>query len=233
MSDQGGRGDGAPDDEGSSSIGGEVDRAFAAVHDKIELISVILIALTAVFTAWSAFESSKWGGVMSIDFSSAAAARTESVRASNDANRQITIDVGLFTTYADALAADEDELADFYRERFPDRLAVAVDAWLATDPLDAPGAPSSPFEMDEYQIDSADRAATLADEADEHSADARRANQRGDNYTITSVFFATAILFAALSSKIRSPRLGVGLLVLAAVIFVATAFVIVSFPVEI
>lgn len=234
MSDQREHGDGAPDEaDPPSRVGAEVDRAFTAVHDKIELISVILIALTAVFTAWSAFESSKWGGVMSIDFSAANAARTESVRASDEANRQITVDVGLFTSYADALAAGEDDLADFYRERFPDRLGVATDAWLATNPLEEPGAPASPFDMDEYRLDASDEAARLADEADQKSADARQANQRGDNYTITSVFFASAILFAALSSKLRAPRLGVGLLVLAAVIFVATAVVIASYPVEI
>jgi hypothetical protein len=234
MSDQGGRGDGGPDDaDSSSTVGGEVDRAFAAVHDKIELISVILIALTAVFTAWSAFESSKWGGVMSIDFSAANAARTESVRASDEANRQITVDVGLFTSYADALAADEDDLADFYQERFPDRLGVATDAWLATDPLDSPGAPASPFDMEEYRLEASDEAARLAAEADEKAADARQANQRGDNYTITSVFFATAILFAALSSKLRAARLGVGLLALAAMVFVTTAVVIATYPVEI
>jgi hypothetical protein len=41
------------------------------------------------------------------------------------------------------------------------------------------------------------------------------------------------ILFAALSSKIRSPGLGAALLVVAAVIFVSTAAVIATYPVEI
>ncbi|MBN2623976.1 MAG: hypothetical protein JXA83_11430 [Acidimicrobiales bacterium] len=219
---------------GEPSAGESVgERAVTAVHDRIELISIILIALTAVFTAWSAFESSKWGGVMSIDFSAANAARTESVRASDEANRQMTIDVGLFTGYADALAAGEDDLADFYRERFPERLGVAVDAWMATDPLGSPDAPASPFAMDAYELEPADEAAELAEQADRRAADARQANQRGDNYTITSVFFASAILFAALSSKIREPSLGVLLLLLATLIFVGTAVVIATYPVEI
>src|SRR5919106_1401745 len=106
----------------------------------IELLSVLLIALTAVLTAWSAFEASKWGGVMSIRFAEAGAARTESVRAANQATQQTAIDVGLFTDYADAVARNDERLAAFLSDRFPDRLAVATDPWEATQPLVTPDA---------------------------------------------------------------------------------------------
>jgi hypothetical protein len=200
---------------------------------RLELAGVLLIALTAVLTAWSAFESSKWSGVMAIRFNEAGAARTESVRNSNQANAQIAIDVNLFANYADAIAADETDLADFYRDRFPDRLATAVDAWLATDPLQSPDAPGSPFEMDEYQVEAQANAADLEARADRRSAQARDANQTSDNYTITSVFFATAILLSALSTKVGRQSLQVGMLVGAAVLLVGTAAVIATYPIEI
>jgi hypothetical protein len=60
-----------------------------------------------------------------------------------------------------------------------------------------------------------------------------QANQRGDNYTITTVFFATVILLAALAGKVDSPRLRTVRLVGATVLFVGTALTVATFPVEI
>lgn len=211
----------------------EADDGSRSWKERLELITVLMIALTAVFTAWSAFESSKWGGVMAIRFNEAGAARTESVRLSNQANQQIAIDVGLFTNYADAVAADQTELAEFYADRFTDRLAPAVDAWLATEPLQSPDAPKSPFEMEEYQVPAEVEAATLSATADRRSDEARDANQTGDNYTITSVFFASSILLAALSPKVTQRYLQLVLLTGAAILLVGTAVVLSTYPVEI
>lgn len=207
-----------------------VERAW---DRRVEVVTVLLVALTAVLTAWSAFEASKWGGVMSIHFAEAGAARTESVRYANLASRQTTIDVGLFTQYAGAVTGEDDQLATFLRDRFPDRLAVAADAWEATRPLVDPDAPPTPFDMPEYQLDAADRATELEREADELAARARQANQRGDNYTITTIFLATVLLLAALSSKVDSRRLQLSLLGLAAAIFVVIGIVVATYPVEI
>jgi hypothetical protein len=207
------------------------DAGWWARH--VELIGVLLIALTAVLTAWTAFESSKWGGVMSIRFSEAGALRTESVRQSNVANRQSLVDVTLFTNYVDAVATDRQDLADFYRDRFPERLEIATAAWLDTDPLTSPDAPGSPFDMPEYELEAAEEATKLERAADDRATSAREANQRGDNYTLTTVFFATVLLLAALSGRVGSPRLQRGLLVTAAIIFIATVSVVSTFPVEI
>jgi hypothetical protein len=200
---------------------------------RVELAGVLLIALTAVLTAWTAFESSKWGGVMSIEFSTANATRTESIRESNLANRQTVVDVSVFTSYVDAVASDDTELADFYAQRFPDRLAIAVEAWEATEPLEDPDAPATPFDMPEYVLEAADEADRLETEAAAASQRARDANQRSDNYTITTVFLATVILLAALSSKVDNPRLQMALLVVALVIFATIGVVVAQFPVEV
>lgn len=209
------------------------EAARSQLANRLELLGVLLIALTAVLTAWSAFQSSKWSGVMAIRFNEAGAARTESVRNSDIASGQLSIDVGLFTEFADAVAGDQAELADFYRARFPERLTTAVDAWLATDPLDSPGAPSSPFEMAEYELDAREQAADLEATAERRSTQARDANQTGDDYTVTSVAFATVILLAALSGKVDQRHLQIGLLVGAFVLFLGTVGVIATFPIEI
>ena len=195
---------------------------------RIELISVVLIALTSILTAWSAFQSTKWSGEMSIRFNQAGASRTESVRQSNIADRQLTLDVSLISTFAEALAHGDIELAEVYQARFPDHLAVAVEAWAATDPLVSPDAPGTPFDMPEYRLEAADEAERLAQRADDLAQQAQKAGSRSDRYTLTSVMYASVILLAALAVKVgrialqRRMLLGAGLLLAATVLTLAT-----------
>jgi len=192
-----------------------------------ELIAVILLSVTTILTAWCGFQSSKWGGEMSIAFSKASGARIEAVQAQDTGNRKISVQVGLFSAWLQAQATDNKELADFLSTRFPEPLAAAFLAWQATDPLTNPDAPLSPFEMTEYQVPETDEASTLNAKADDLFAAALEDNQRGDNYTLLAVAFATVLFFAAISGRMKGRRyqwaiLSVGLVVFA----VATAILL-------
>ena len=201
--------------------------------DRVDLLAVVLMSLTAILTAWTGFESAKWSGVQAIAFSDAAAARTESVRASNTAGQLFTVDVALFTEFVDATARDDDELATFYRDRFPDRLAVATDAWLDLNPLEDPDAPPSPFALPEYELVEAEEADRLEQEAGEHSAAAREANQQSDDYVLTTVMFAAVLFFTALSGRLRNAKASAVTLIIGAIGFVVGAGIVATFPVEI
>lgn len=214
----------APDDTSGS------DRRRSA---RLEIVAVILLSLTAIGTAWTGFQSAKWSGVMSISFSEANAQRTESVRRSNAAAHELQLDVGLFTAWVQAIAEDDERLADFLTERFPDRLRVATDAWLETEPLVSPDAPSSPFRMDEYVLVDALESERLERAAEESAAWAREANQRSDNYVLTTIMFASVLFFAGISTKLHHPRPRAVLTGVAAVVFVAAVVVLSTFPVEI
>ena len=50
---------------------------IAKLHVHLELLATILLAIAAVATAWSSYQSSRWSGVQAIDFSHANAARVE------------------------------------------------------------------------------------------------------------------------------------------------------------
>lgn len=67
----------------------------------------------------------------------------------------------MFTNWINAFAEDKQELADFYEERFTPELAVAFEAWGATDPGDNPDAPTSPVSMPEYKSSLAEEAERL------------------------------------------------------------------------
>ena len=200
------------------------------VTDWRELIAVVLLSVTAIATAWTGFQASKWGGAMSISFSQASSARIEASRQQTIANRMQTIQVGLYAQWLQAYSAGDDQLADFLEARFPPPLDVAFPAWLDTKPLKNPAAPESPFEMDEYQLEPLEQAAAADARADAKFAEALRDNQRGDNYTVLTIAFATVLFFAALSGRMRSHRSQWVLLGLGGLGFIASTIVLLSFP---
>ena len=199
----------------------------------LELAAVAVMSVTAVLTAWTGFQSAKWSGIMSLTLNTADAQRAESLRASTEASRDLQVDVAIFISWVDAVAAERSDLAAFTRDRFTDRLDLATTAWEATDPLVDDQAPATPFEMAEYTIPAASAAETLQRAAEASDIDARRANRQSDDYVVMSVLFATVLFFAALSTKLRgliSQRI---MIVMACIGLVVGVMVIAGLPVEI
>jgi uncharacterized membrane protein len=195
-----------------------------------ELIAVILLSVTAIATAWSGFQASKWGGEMSISFSKASTARIEASRAEGNANRQLTIQIQLYTQWIAAYADDNMELADYLSARFPEPLASAWAAWIALNPQQNPDAPASPFDMPEFVQPDAVASAEADARADALFQTALANNQRGDNYTLLAVAFATVLFFAAISGRVKKTASAWFLLGLALVLFIAAAGTLISFP---
>lgn len=86
-----------------------------------EITAVAVLTVTAVLTAWSGFESSKWGGEMSIAFSRASAQRIEAARWDGTAKAARGYDLQTFALYVEAVATGDDELATFVEQRFTTR----------------------------------------------------------------------------------------------------------------
>ena len=195
-----------------------------------ELVAVLLLAVTAIVTAWTGFQASKWSGAMSISFSQASSARIEAARLEGVANRKQTVQVSLFTQWLQAYQADDAELTDFLASRFPEPLASTFPAWIEAQPLKDPQAPTTPFEMAAYVIPELGAAHQADDRADKKFAEALRNNQRGDNYTLLTVAFATVLFFGALSGRMRGMRAQWAFLVLGCIGFVASAGLLIAYP---
>lgn len=180
-------------------------------REVLEMITVIVLSVTTILTAWSAFQSSKWGGAMSISFSQASSARIESVRLTGTADQKTAIHVGLWVNWLDEYTASP-ETAAFLESRFPEPLATAQADWLATKPLKTAGAPPSPFAMPSYVIPERGEAKAADERADAKFAEALEFNQRGDNYTLLTVLFAAVLFFAAISNRLRRIGLAAALL---------------------
>jgi len=202
-----------------------------ARRHRVELFATILLALAAVGTAWSTYQSTQWRGEQAVANSRASTARIESSDASTRAGQLTQIDIATFTEWVNATVAGNSRLADFYRQRFRAEFVPAFDAWLAAKPLTNPKAPPTPFALPQYQLADAADAKRLSAQADLQSSRANRANQRADKYMLAVVLFAASLFFAGMSTKLHSPRQQEVLLVIGGVTFVATAVFVATFPI--
>jgi hypothetical protein len=200
---------------------------------RLEIAATVLLALAAVATAWSSYQSSRWHGQQAKAQSGSIAARVESTRAASVANRQIQVDVALFTQWIDAYARDETELEAFYRKRFRDEFRPAFDAWVATKPRTNPDAPLSPFAMSQYKLAANAQAEQLEAKAAGLSKDVAVYIQRADDYVLAVVLFAASLFFAGISTRLHSRDARVGLLGLGWIMFLGTAIWLATFPISI
>jgi hypothetical protein len=198
----------------------------------IEIAATVLLAIATVATAWSGYQATRWAGETSKAFSAANASRVESTRASALANTQSEVDVATFSSWVDAFAREETELADFYRARFREEFKPAVEAWIATMPLQNPDAPLTPFAMPEYVLAAAEEAEELEATAEDRAADARRNVQRQSNYVLAVVLFAASLFFAGLT-RVSVGAVQLAEFGLACLVFVCTLVWVLTFPVTI
>jgi hypothetical protein len=230
-------------DAAGESTAQRLDRRF-------ELLEAIVLAVAAVLTAWAAFQATKWSGEQADRYSRAGAARTESAKASTRGGQLTVIDVNTFTSWIGALGAEEragqdSGLADdgtytpqegtesaFIYDRFRTEFRTAVDAWLDTDPMSNPDAAPTPFSLPEYSIADLQRAADLEEQAEAFAEEARDANQRGDNYVLLTILFASVLVLLGIGSKMDTLKARAFLFGVASLTLLGAAIVMFTFPVK-
>ena len=191
-----------------------------------EIIAVFVLSATAILTAWCGFESSKWSGEMSIEFSEASSARIQSLNASNDAREARSIDLTVYAQWINARATGDEALAGYIEGRFTPAFRVAFDTWERTgEALPSPFA--EPSYVPNGQVESED----LATKANTTFDAALHSNQRGDNYALLRVLFARVLLLSAMSSRNRFPWVDWFLLGLAIVIAIIGTIILAHYPV--
>lgn len=184
---------------------------------RIEIATVVLLAFTALATAWSGYQASLWDGIQSSNYTQASGARTNSSQARTEANQFRLADLGVFENYIEATIDGNADVAQFYSERFRDEFRPAFDAWMALDPLDNTDAPPTPLAMPEYMLAADAEADQLQARADELFAAGEEANTISDTYTLTTLLFAAVLFFTAIAERFEYVRAQVALLILGAI----------------
>jgi hypothetical protein len=202
-------------------------------RDWIEIAATVLLALAAVATAWSSYQSARWNGEQAKTSSAVNKARIDAARAADLANAQQEVDVATFSQWIDAYAREEARLAAFYFKRFRAEFKPAVNAWLATRPLESDGAPLTPFAMPQYRLAATAEAERLDRRGEELAAQVRRDIQRSTNYVLGVVLFAVALFFAGMSTRLRGSGARMALLLVGWVVFTGAVAWIATSPVSV
>ena len=201
--------------------------------DWLELIAATLLAFATVATAWSGYEATRWAGEATKASASANAARIAGARQAALANTQRQVDIALFTEWVGGFARGDTFLLEFYDRRFREEFKPALEAWLATMPLQNEDAPLSPFVMPEYVLAADEEAARQDEIAERKVAESRRNIQRQSNYVLAAVLFATALFFAGMSARLESRPLRIILLSFGLLVFLGAITWVATMPVTV
>lgn len=202
-----------------------------STESRFEIVATILLAIAALATAWSGYQSALWGGIQSSNYTQASSARVTANQRLTTANQLRLADLTVFEAFIGARAEGLDELADFYEVRFRDEFKVAFDAWEALDPLNDPEAPPSPLAMPEYDLAAEEEAGRLISRAEAKFADGEQANKNSDNFTMSTVMFAAVLFFAAISDRFEHRPSRIAMLAFAGVGLIGGIVIALSQPI--
>jgi len=196
-----------------------------------ELWATIVLTLATLASAWAGYEAGKWNGIQASFNQRATLMYIESGQLVARSQEAMLIDLQVFTNWANAVSNGDTRLADFYRARLREEFRPAFDAWIATRPLENPDAPSSPFVMKEYQRISIDEAAARIEEAGQFSLSAEVAGSYADQYTLSVVILAGALLLAGLAQRFEWAELRIIVVVAALLVLLSSVINIIRLPI--
>ena len=111
-------------------------------RDWVEIVATVLLAVAAVATAWSSYQANRWNGETTKATGRVNALRIDAARSQGLAQGQIQVDIGMFFQWVNADAADDPELADFYRATVPPRVPASLRRLAGDRPVDQPRGPT-------------------------------------------------------------------------------------------
>jgi hypothetical protein len=198
----------------------------------IEICAAILMSIATVATAWCAYQSAEWGGEQAFLLGESQRAGREASLHTALAAQKRSLDVAVFMQWIGGVATDNERLTDFYFQRFPPNLGVAVEAWLATEPRTNPDAPPHPFAMREYQVAEDTLAARAAAESDARWTEARQADENSDRFVLLTVIFASVLFFGGIEQKFKDRRARTGLLAVGSLLLIVGLVTMLNYPVH-
>jgi hypothetical protein len=209
----------------------EEERPVGRRERILELVTVVLLSLTTLLTAWSGYQAAKWGGEQSQRFSDAAELHGDAQRQLTLAGQQRIDDLLYFDGWLDARELNDQEFEELYRNRFRREFLPAFQAWLAQKPFEHPETAVGPLYLPEYRLAALERAAVFDRRAEAANAEALEAKKHDDDYILSTVFFAAVLFFAGISLRLDWAPLRIAVVALAAVALSAGAIFMLTLPI--
>src|SRR5437667_6324341 len=149
------------------------DRPPAEKQKWVEPVAALLMALATLSTAWCGYQSAAWTRQSNRLMNEFNSLERRAGLLTLQGMQQATIHTGMFMEVLAAKQAGNEQLANFYVERFPPDVRKAYDAWLAQKPFENPNADPHPFVPNLYQIRGTREAAELNSKAASRVEEAR------------------------------------------------------------
>lgn len=171
-------------------------------HRVVEVVSACLLGLATVGSAWCAYQASQWNERSAEEARISALDRVEGTRQHSLAATTVSYDTNVITAYADAVATEQTELAQLYRDTLvrPGVLPI-LDRWEAE--IEEGRSPRNLLE-DEAYLDELFGPYREADQRAEHHAELSvEAGRNAVDHLVTTVLLAVALFFAGVTNVFR------------------------------
>jgi hypothetical protein len=196
----------------------------------IEVGEALLLAIVAIATAWSGYQTGKWDGRQAHLYGLSSKYRVQADSATTLSGQQRLYDTSTFGFWLQEKASGNEAEAKLFERRFRPEYRPAFRAWLALDPFNNPKAPPGPIFMPQYKNASAERAVARSRQAGEAFEAGTQAREKSDKYLRNTVLLATVLFLTALAQKFKVHRVRVGLLVVCGLLLVFALYFIVTYP---
>jgi hypothetical protein len=196
----------------------------------IETASVIMLGVIMIAISYSSYEAHLWSGIQTFLLRDVNKDSLQTAKEELSQGQHTSIDVLTFTQYSNALIRNDQNLSNFYYQRFTPEMKLAVDAWLQTDPLKNPNAPSSPFVMSEYNRTHVLLAQQFEEKTNLELQQAQQANENSSNYVFLSVLYSSALFIDGVIGRTSNKKLGHILLYITMTITVIATIILIQIP---
>ena len=196
----------------------------------VEIGEAILLAVVAVATAWSGYQTARWDGRQAHEYGLSNRYRAAENRAATRSGQQRIYDTTTFGFWLQAKAQGHNAAAALFERRFRPEYRPAFKAWMQLDPLTNPRAPPGPIWMPQYHNSAAEQAAAYDARATAAFDAGTTARERGEKYLRNTVLLATVLFLTALAQKFKVHGVRVGLLTVSAVLLVFALYFVVTYP---
>ena len=216
----------------ASEVAHELSHQKHGVHEgRIEIVEAILLAVVAVATAWSGYQTARWDSRQANLYGIANKERAAQNREATKSGQQQIYDTTTFGFWLQETGAGHDKAAALFLRRFRPEYRVAFDAWLKTDPLHNPRAPAGPIFMPQYHNAAEEKAKGHDERASAAFEGGTKAREDGDHYLRNTVLLATVLFLTALAQRFKVHGVRVALLAVAGCLLLVALYYVVTYPV--
>jgi hypothetical protein len=196
----------------------------------IEIAEAILLAIVAIATAWSGYQSARWDGRSAERYAEASRLRVEQDLAATQGGQELIFNTNTLNAWLLATTTGDAAAANLLEKRFTDNYAVAFDAWLKTDPLTSDDAPPGPMYMPQYHNRFDEKAGQLNQEASTAFEAGASARDTAEKYVRVTVFLAMVLFLIAISQRFRIKRVRIALLGVGVAFLAVAMTMLLSYP---